>query len=696
MILTEDQVRSLAKPIFDQLKKLPRDKEYSNLKKKLKACPDYYPTYKLCVEYAERIKVHSQIGDFPEHLFIEHSPNQTEKEYEYMKANFKQSTLPVFVDYDAANKRCFNDGNWNIYYHPDEEEFINAGKTYQDYLEKHIKDFGSLEDYVKFYLATQKSVDANGVIAVKPTEIHTIEDESGEVYVDNSQLLEPQPFFYPSNQVLSDSKYDSKYIIVESHEKSEVDYYGKNQYMGYVLEVYDSENIWRVYQTGKFIDFTFDVEIYFTHGEGVIPACRLQGIPHMVNESIVWQSPFLYACDLLDLALMNKNYLQCSIATVMFPYRIALGDACEFKFTNNDESETVTVCEGGQVRDVVRGNYRECPSCHGSGLKSRFSQVGGTMILKAKSTMSDGDSTFSGKALEFVSPETTASEFVNKIIEQDTDKAYDVIHIKRNSAQSSGTGVAGDGTATSSILDLKTMYASIKIFSDQIFGKYEFIANRIGWQRYGEMFNPPVISYPVSFDFNTEEDYLKQISAAYEAHLPTPVIIEIIMKYLRALYYNEKQSQRVLDLIIASDRLFVLSQDEALAKQRVGLADKWEVILHDSSFQFIDELIDEYASTEVCADDDCSRGFFALNFDEQKDLLIEKAKNKANSINVTAVTNGLLPAGAAPVVGDELGKIPLALQQMTNAVVDAEAIGNKKLSKAIQDKALQITGQIES
>lgn len=695
MILTEDQVRSLAKPIFDQLKKLPRDKHYNNLEQKLKACPDFYPTYKLCVQYAEQIKVHSQIGDFPEHLFINHSPNMTEKEYEYLKANFKQTTLPVFVDYDAANKRCFNDGNWNIYYHPDEEEFINAGKTYQDYLEKHIKDFGSLEDYVKFYLATQKSVDANGVVAVKPSEIHTIEDEeSGEVYFDNSQLLEPQPIFYPSNKVLSDSKYDSKYIIVESHEKSEVDFNGKKQSIGYVLEVYDSENIWRVYQTGKYTDFTYDVEVYFTHGEGVIPACRLQGIPDMVNESIVWKSPFLYACDLLDLALTNKNYLQCSIATVMFPYRVALGDPCEFKYINHDEGETVTVCENGQIRNASNGTYFECPGCKGTGLKSRFSQVGGTLILRAKSTMSEGDSTFSGKALEFVSPETTASEFVNKIIEQDTNKAYDVIHVKRTTTQAEGTGIPGDGTATSSILDLKTMYASIKIFSDQIFGKYEFIANRIGWQRYGELFNPPVISYPVSFDFNTEEDYLKQISAAYAAHLPTPVIIEIIMKYLRALYYNEKQSQRVLDLIIASDRLFVLSQDESLAKQRVGLAEKWEVILHDSSFQFIDELVDEFASTEICADDDCSRGFFALDFDEQKELLIKKAKKKALEISATTATNGLLPSGATAVAGDDLGKIPLALQQIALARQRAKEDGDASLANKLGDKQEELLKQI--
>lgn len=693
MILTEDQVRNLAKPIFEQLKKAPRDKQYNNLAHKLKACPDYYSTYKLCVEYAERIKTHSQIGDFPEHLFINHSPNQTEEEYKYMKENFKQTTLPVFIDFDAANKRCFNDGNWNIYYHEDQAEYIEAGKTYQDYLEKHIKDFGSLEDYVKFYLATQKSVDANGVVAVKPVEIPTIEDEeSGETYFDNSQLLEPQPFFYCSEQVLSESKNDSKYIIVQSHEKSEVDYSGKTSYMGYVLEVYDSENIWRVYQTGKFVDFTYEVEVYFNHGEGVIPACRLQGIPHMVNESIVWQSPFLYACDLLDLALMNKNYLQCSIATVMFPYRIALGDECEFKFTNNDESGTVSHCEQGQIRDYSTGRFSPCPACHGSGLKSRFSQVGGTMILKAKSTTSEGDSGFTGKALEFVSPETSASDFVNKIIEQDTDKAYDVIHVKRSTTQSTGTGVQGDGTATSSILDLKTMYASIKIFSDQIFGKYEFIANRIGWQRYGEYFNPPVISYPVSFDFNTEEDYLKQISAAYEAHLPTPVIIEIIMKYLKSLYYNEKQSQRIFDLIIASDRLFVMSRDEAMAANKTGLAEKWEVVLHDSSFQFIDELIDEYASTEVCADKDCSRGFFAIDFDEQKELLIDKAKKKADAITLATQSNGLLGKGPA---ADELGKIPLALQQMTNAIVDAEAFGNAKLSGAMQKKALEITGQIE-
>lgn len=651
MILTEDDVKRLVAPIFEKYKRASfHNKKFTNYKERLKAYPDFYPGYKLAIEYAERIKVHSEIGDFPEQLFAAHSPNQTEKEYDYMRANFKQNTLPVFVDYDATNKRCFNDGNWNIYYHTDDDQFIQPSFTYEYYLEHGIRDFGSLEDYVKFYLATQKSVDANGVVAVKPLSIPTIEDESGELYIDDSQLLEPQPVFYSSKQVLSDSKFDSQYFILESHEKSEVVFSTKKEQMGYIVEIYDEENIWRIEQVGKYTDFTYDIQIYFTHGEGVVPASRLQGIPQMIGNSIVWQSPFLYACDLLDYALMNKNYLQCSIATVNFPYRVALGRKCAFEFKSGDGG-MVNKCMDGKIYGDG-GSLIDCPSCHGSGIRDRFSQVGGTMLLYPADMMGEGESKMTVEPLKFVGPETDPLRFTNEIIDQDINRAYDVIHVKRNS-QANGTGIAGDGTATSSILDLKTMYASIKIFSDQIFGKYEFIANRIGWQRYGQAFNPPVISFPVSFDFNTEADYLQQITQAQNAKLAPPVIQNLIMKYLNTLYYNEVQSRRIFDLIIATDRLLVLSQDDALAKQRVGLAEKWEIILHDSSFQFIDELMDEFASTEICADDDCSKGFFALDFDEQKDLLIKKAQVKA-----TAIANGSQGNGILPITNASVGLLP--------------------------------------
>ncbi|MGB3075024.1 MAG: hypothetical protein WBB36_06870 [Chitinophagales bacterium] len=219
-----------------------------------------------------------------------------------------------------------------------------------------------------------------------------------------------------------------------------------------------------------------------------------------------------------------------------------------------------------------------------------------------------------------------------KKIEMDLSKAYEVIKAKRM-AQATGMGLDPQrGTATESILDVKAQYAAVKMFSDQAFSIYDFLLNAIGVQRYGTSFKKPTLIYPTSFDFNTEADYLNQITAATLANVPPPVIGKLIQKYLETIYYNQKKTAKIYDLISVTDRLFTLKQDDILMKINKNLVEPWEVILHDSALQFVEQLQMKNASVEVCSVDDCTKGFFALDFIEQQNQLIGMAKKKADQI----------------------------------------------------------------
>lgn len=626
---SEEEVRNLIQPIIDLYKKAGTKISIFNTPPDPDDIPEFYPTYKKTVQYYERVMVHSEVGDFPEKLFKERAPNAQDKEYKYIRANFKQNTIPVFIDYISTVTRCFNDGNWNIFYEKQSDVYSSLNQTFQQYVESGINNIGSLENFVKFILPSIKSKDATGVMAVKPQEIFYGENsETDELIIDNTRLLEPQPYYYTCRQALSDPKFDKDYFILESCDKSVVEYKTKRDKVGLVFEVYDEQTIWRIEQVGKFTDYDFEVKVYFQHGWGKIPCVRLMGVPQLIGDTMIWQPPFLYACDLLDLALVNENYLQCSLANTMFPYRIMLGSKCTHQHRCSDGQ--MYPCVDGKVFDSSLEKDIDCPKCKGFGVVNRVSPLG-EMLLFPRDLFGDGDQKFTGKAMEYVSPETAASEFVMKKIDRDIAKAYDVIKAKPSS-QAKGAGINNDGTATGEIMDLKAQFAAAKMFSDQAFTIYEFLLDAIGWQRYGEDYVRPTLSYPVTFDFNTEQDYLKQITEAQNAKLAPFVIQHIIYKYLQTLYYNERQTSLIFNLIVATDRLMVLSQQDVLLKEKFGLADKWEVILHDSSIQFVNELIEEKKEVNICGVDDCYSGFFALPFDEQKKLLIEKAKAKADSI----------------------------------------------------------------
>lgn len=640
MIFKEDsEVFNLVKPIIDKWKAV--DAKFNNQHRKptIDDYPDFYPNFKTACKYAQRIKIHAECGEFPEQLFHNRYPNQSDKEFKYIKENYKQNTLPVFVDYLSTITRPFSDGNWNIEYGEEQDEFVKAQQSFQQYVEDEIEVVRSVKDFVKSVLPSIKSVDANGVIAIRPESISTFLNEDGEQITDDTVLVRPQPYYFPVNQVLTDPLFDDEYFILESVDKSWVEYGSRKQKIGHVFEVYDEENIWRVEQIGSFIDYQFNVSLYYFHGSGKVQAMRLKGIPQYINGSFLWQSPFMYACDLLDRALLHDNYLNCSLANVMFPYRVMVGSKCTYR--HKGEGGTSWPCDGGKVFDSKFQGQIDCPGCGGSGLKDRVSP-GGVMLLNPSDMNTDGDIKFSGKAMEYVSPETASSELMMKVIDSNITKAYGVIKAKQTT-QAKGTGITpASGTATEAVLDVKAMYSAVKLFSDQAFSIYDFILSCIGTQRYGDKFNKPTLIYPTSFDFNTEKDYLEQITAAQNANLPPPVIEHIIYKYLQTIYFNQKQTAAIFNLLTSTDRLLVLSQSDVMIKFNRGLVQPWEIYLHDSATQLIDELLSTHAEAEFCGVDDCTRGFFGMEFVDQQKLLIALAKKKADEAKAAGATTSLV------------------------------------------------------
>lgn len=567
--------------------------------------PNFHTNYKDAVDYKDRISIHAEIGNFPEKLFKERSPNQTDKEAKYIRDNYKQVSLPVFIDYISTVTRPFHDANWSIDYQKDDTGYEIIGKTLQEYLEG-LKLYGTLENFVKFIVPSKKAIDANGIIAVKPHSVFTVETIDG-IAVDTQKLNEPLPYYYSSNQIISEI--DGEYTMVLLKEKSFVRYGNGNAQIGLVFELYDDQNIYIIKQIGEFQDFNFETQIYFNHAMGSVPVIKLMGIPNITENGILWQSPFLFVTDILDLVILNSSNLQVSINMCVYPYRVMYGDVCEFKDENGN------ICSSGKIISHD-GSEITCKECNGSGLKSRISPMG-TMLIKPKSSINEGDSGLTQAPLSYVSPDITTLQFLRDKILEDENKARSMMNL-----HTSNTIVSGQGnvTATGMAIDLKAMYAFIKTISDQTFSIYEFIIDAIGKMRYGVNYKKPILTYPVTFDFKTEQDYLEQLKNSIAAGLPPFVIYSIIYRYLQTLYYNEKTTAYVFNLIIKTDRLVTLNNVDIALKLARGTVAKWEEILHTSAITFVQKLIEEDES------------FFTSDFTLQQDKLIQMAKDVADEI----------------------------------------------------------------
>jgi hypothetical protein len=120
---------------------------------------------------------------------------------------------------------------------------------------------------------------------------------------------------------------------------------------------------------------------------------------------------------------------------------------------------------------------------------------------------------------------------------------------------------------------------------------------------------------------------MNRIVQAQNAGYPPYVIQTIFYRYLHTLYFHEKRTSDVFTLINHVDRLLVISQDDINTKLSRGLVEKWEVILHDSAISFVDSLISE------------NPDFFELDFEVQKEQLIQKAKEKESEMKTASPEN---------------------------------------------------------
>jgi len=563
-----------------------------------KGIPDYYDGYVEAVKQKNRIETHAEVDKYPEMLFKHRAPNQNDKENEYIENNYKNTTHPAFVDYLSVVSRGLNDHNWEIIY----PQGGNDADDYRKYVNKEIDVFNSVERYVKEIVPTLRGTDANGVSTFKLKDVSFVEVD-GQMVVDDTQKFEPQPMYYGCEQVVA-WKWNT-YGLFESHEKTLVAYGQKNYEIGRVFYFYDDTNIWKVEQVGKFIDNAFTYTLIFAHELEMFPCVKLKGVPKIKKDGdIYYTSRFYYSVDLLDWSLLYSNYLNAQIANVCFPMRWAVGDDCDFTDNNGVQ------CFDGYI--IGDNGKSECPQCHGAGQMPRFSSMG-TYLLKGAEGLDKGDTSFN-VPMGYVAPNTETLSFTKETAKEYFDQAKSMLHIHTSNSNVKGSE---NMTATGMSIDMKAMYAFVLPDSDQTFDIFQFQLDVIGKVRYGKDFEGAKLVYPKSFDFRTDADILEDIKVAREAKLPTHVISSLVHQYLRNRFYSEQSTNTVSEIIEAADRILTLSNEEIIQRKTLNTVEAWEIVLHDSGFKLVNDLIGENPS------------FLYLEIDEQVELL------KAKAIEVT-------------------------------------------------------------
>lgn len=587
-----DKIQSIVNDVIEASKDLYIWKDGSAIWKDV---PEYYEGYKEAVNQKNRIETHADVDSFPETLFKHRAPNQNDKENEYIENNYKNTTHPAFVDYLSVVSRGLNDHNWEIIY----PQGGNDAEDYRNYVNKEIDVFNSVEKYVKEIVPTLRGTDANGVSTFKLNDVSFVEVD-GEMVQDDTKKLEPQPMYYGAEQVVAWEW--NKYGLFESHEKSMVMYASKKYEIGRVFYFYDDTNIWKVEQVGKFVEHTYEYTLVFAHELDMFPCVKMKGVPKIKKDGdIYYTSRFYYSVDLLDWSLLYSNYLNAQIANVCFPMRWAVGDDCDFTDNNGVQ------CFDGHI--ITENGKADCPQCHGSGQMPRFSSMG-TYLLKGAEGLDKGDTSFN-VPMGYVAPNTDTLSFTKETAKEYFEQAKSMLHIHTSNSNVKGSE---DMTATGMSIDMKAMYAFVLPDSDQTFDIFQFQLDVIGKVRYGKDFEGAKLVYPKSFDFRTDADILEDIKVARDSKLPSHVISSLTHQYLRNRFYSEQSTNTVSQVIEAADRILTLSNEEIIQRKTLNTVEAWEIVLHDSGFKLVNDLIGENPL------------FLDLEIEEQVSLLVAKAR----------------------------------------------------------------------
>jgi len=578
---------------------------YNNKKEKVEPYEGYndkvepYEGYNDIVEKYKRILVHSEGGCFPDSLFEKRAPNETEEEFEYRKQNFKQITLPVFLDYLNTRGRAWHNSNWSIIYQEDDKLF--GENTLQEYLEDGLYLHGSLVNFCTTTMAKVKAQDPNGVIIVKPYK-YDFKEVEGEVKIDDQKLLEPTCYYYSCENVLAYEEENHALVILE--EKSIVTKENKQVKAGYILEYHTPLSYYEIRQVGKYNDFSFEITEILNHNFGQMLARRLEGIPAIKYNKMFFESPFGHCIDHLDLALLKASNLFIAESKSAYPVRIMLGNECDFFDGQNK-------CVGGNIFEATESGVptmKQCPSCKGTGLKNRISP-NGELLFNGKDLSDQNVS--SNEIMRYVSPDSDILKYLREGIEIDINAGRKILHL----STTSDVANTNSETATFNNLENKALLSFVSQIANQEFDMYAFCIDAIGWLRYGTKYKRPTLVRPNSFDFTTENDYLTLLKTARESNVPAYLLRVILNKYISNLYFSTTESAKEYALLVNVDRIFEYNNDEVKTKLAQGTITDIEAIIHDSGSYIIEQLKKE------------SQNFLDMPFETQKQMVIEKAQS---------------------------------------------------------------------
>jgi hypothetical protein len=529
----------------------------NNLIASIKEVNGYKPRSK-SIDLANRIELHysDEVGDKAKKILKEKAPNQSKEDYHYELSNFRIWSRRIVLKQMGMFAKVANPNNYS---------YTTSDEDLNEYLDNKYPFYGNFKNYVSSSLLDGKLLDSNSVRVTKPFMLPSSEID-GEFMLDDTQNIKAIDEVFESKRVVHYQ--EEELFIGLSNDKSEVIYNKRKEKTGLIFEVYDRDTIYHIKQKGKKTDWLFDIEIYYTHSFGFLPANQVKGKLIIKNGKSIFNSPLNFITDELDSYLKISSNLNTALMSRVFAERIEVID------------HDCLDCRGtGEIYELLNGEEtaKTCTTCHGTRTLPRPSAISTKFIKPDAANPEKNSLMYPG--VTYVAPPIEGLAFLDKLKKEKEQEIYQTLNQKLTSSTATGK----EQTATGEQIDREEQYTMLMQFVSQLFESVNLSLK--AHTMYWSMDATYQLTEPVSYNIRTEEDLNREINDS--DNTPSALRIDVYKQFVQKRFSKDATVRKYLSLISKVDRLFGMSPSE---KQSSMTAKQWELILSESIVNFIENI----------------------------------------------------------------------------------------------------------
>lgn len=611
-------------------------------------------------------------GDFPCDLIECRRPNEPLEVKEYRKEIWVPKTKPTFSRIVQSLNKIRRSPDWSIKYAPDwESKFprVNEEETLENYCEKKYPYFQSVTNWLFSVCLKPYLTDPNGVILVWP--LSTDVDPTGylQPYPTLFECCDVVEYVAEEHAVLNDSA--GCYYPVKKGSKM-------TEERGKAYFVVDTISIQRYEQADS--KGNYDKVIDYQHNLGYLPVFKLGGtICEAQGSNYLYESRISGILPELDEAVREYSDLQAAKVLHVYPEK--------WQYTNQE----CTTCKGLERRqnpawhqgcDASIPSQLDCDRCKGMGYVAAGPYA--IQLVKPLNAM-EGNKTVPTPPAGYVEKDVDIVKLMEDSVRQHIYDGLAAINFQALAE----VPLAESGVAKS--VDRDEANNTVHGIAEDLVRIMDRLYHITADFRYMTLYSRediiemlPAIAVPEKFDLFSIANLQNDLKAAKDAKLNPVIQNAMEVDYAGKLFNTDPSIRDMVALTIKLDPLPNISEDEKMSRlSNKGILPQ-SYIISSNINEFVQRAIDEDPK------------FAEKPLKEQKatmlkyaDEILGKLDTSKKIIDDLALgepdTEPVTEPGASDDL-DNIGKLPLAIQQLTLAATRAGELGNTALAARLNKK----------